>query len=272
MSMPSTRVVVFWLCTCCFDAAAASAADIFKTLHQLQQEEAIKSPASQTQSGGAESTPRLTVVAPSPVPCPDPAALDFFKYQIAYQRTEQSDPLRGLPFIHADVWMRGPITAFYVTEKLSGFVPSVRMAYVFGEDGLRGGGTCPADQNWKECVQQSTGVEYANNVAQTCTTTIDLRAIPAWKPSPDDSKKRQIADELRREIEAKWRGAQEIVIRDFNLKDNQITIYVKMPDGDYFQGCGFHAMREPHCGWHLFGMAPLSSIRKWIFDRPYRLK
>jgi len=48
---------------------------------------------------------------------------------------------------------------------------------------------------------------------------------------------------------------------------------LKMPDGDYFQGCGFHAMREPHCeGWHLFGQVPVSSIRKWIFEKPYRLK
>jgi hypothetical protein len=85
--------------------------------------------------------------------------------------------------------------------------------------------------------------------------------------------KRRLADELRAEIETKWQGVQEIVIRDFNLKDNQITMYLKMPDGDYFQGCGFRAMREPHCeGWHLFGQVPVSSLRKWVFEKPYRLK
>ena len=65
----------------------------------------------------------------------------------------------------------------------------------------------------------------------------------------------------------------EIVVRNFNLKDNQITMYLKMPDGDYYQGCDFDAIRKPHCdGWHLFGNAPNSGIRKWIFERPYRLK
>jgi hypothetical protein len=50
-------------------------------------------------------------------------------------------------------------------------------------------------------------------------------------------------------------------------------MYLKKPDGAEYHGCGFHAMREPHCaGWHLFGMSPLSAIRKWVFDRPYRLK
>ena len=67
------------------------------------------------------------------------------------------------------------------------------------------------------------------------------RALRSWKPSPNDQAKQRVADELRHEIEAKWPGAQEIVIRDFNLKDNQITTYLKMPDGDYYQGCGFHA-------------------------------
>jgi hypothetical protein len=86
-----------------------------------------------------------------------------------------------------------------------------------------------------------------------------------WKPSPNDQRKKRIADELRKQIEAHFQAseAQAIVIRDFKLMDNQITIYVKMPDGDYFQGCGFYANREPHCeGRHLFGQAPVSSIRK----------
>jgi hypothetical protein len=94
---------------------------------------------------------------------------------------------------------------------------------------------------------------------------LDTRSIPRWEPSPNSQTKHQIGGELRREIEQKWQGVSEIVIRDFNLKDNQITMYLKMPDGDYYQGCAFRATREPHCErWHLFGMAPVSSIRKWI--------
>ena len=116
-------------------------------------------------------------------------------------------------------------------------------------------------------------MEYANDVVGTCTMTIDMSTIPAWKPSPNDQGKRRIAEELRKEIEAKWLGVQEIVLRDFNLNDNLIVMYLKMPDGDYYESCGFHAMSDPHCeGWALFGSSPVSSVRKRIFDRPYRLK
>ena len=268
----SANCIVFRLWVLCFAAMAGISADDFKTLDQLRKE-AVKNAAEQPQSERGNSELKLTVAAPSAVSCPNPVALDLFRHQIAYQRTEGSDPLRGLAQVHADVWMCGPLTGFYVRESLNGFVPGVRMTYLFAEDGLRGGGTCPVERNWRECVEGFAGVEYAINLVKTCTATIDMHAIPSWEPSPNDERKRQVANELRREIEAKWQGAQEIVIRDFNLQDPQITIYVKMPDGDYFQGCSFHGTREPHCeGWHLFGQAPLSSIRKGIFDRPYRLK
>ncbi|MBZ5586751.1 MAG: hypothetical protein LAQ30_32105 [Acidobacteriia bacterium] len=216
---------------------------------------------------------KLTVAAPSPVACPNPAAVDIFKHYIAYQRTEESDPLKGLSVLHTEVWMRGPLTGFYIEDKLNGFAPNIRMAYLFGEDGLQGGGTCPIEKDWRMCTAGSAGAEYATNVVQACTAQIDLRTIPAWVPSPDDQQKRQVAAQLRREIEAEWPNAQEIVVRDFNLQDPQITFYVKTPEGEYFQGCAFHAKREPPCeGWHLFGQALISSIRKWIFEKPYRLK
>lgn len=206
--------------------------------------------------------------------CPNAAAVDFFKHQIAYQRTEESDSLKGLRLIHTDVWVRGSITGFYIREELKEFNnPNLRGTYLFGKDGLQGGGTCNVGEDWRQCIEKFTYGENASEPVATCNTTIDLRRIPAWTPSPDDQKKKRIANEIRKEIEARYENAQEIVIRDFNLMDNQITMYVKMPDGDYFQGCGFYANKEPHCeGWHLFGQAPLSAIRKWIFARPYRLK
>jgi hypothetical protein len=143
--------------------------------------------------------------------------------------------------------MRGPITGFYVREQLKGYISNVRMTYLFGEDGLRGGGTCTVEKNWRQCIEGFAGLEHANDLVSTCASNIDTRSIPAWEPSPNDQDKRQAARELRFEIETKWQGAQEIVIRDFNLNDNQITIYLKMPDGDYYQGCGFYARRKPHC-------------------------
>lgn len=274
-TMRSKGGVVFWLCACCLSAAAAQTPGDPQTLNQLRKEAVAKSQASPAQSDG---TARLKLdpiqgADSTPARCPNPVALEFFKHQIAYQRTEELDPFKGLPQLHADVWQRGPLTAFYMREKLNEFVPGVRMTYLFGKGGPQGGGTCPVEKNWRECVEELAGLEFANNVVGTCTMTLDLRTIPAWKPSPNDQTKRGIADELRHEIEAKWLGVQEIVIRDFNLEDSQITMYLKMPDGDYYQGCGFHAMSTPHCeGWHLFGTSPVSSIRKRIFDRPYRLK
>jgi hypothetical protein len=47
--------------------------------------------------------------------------------------------------------------------------------------------------------------------------TLDISTIPAGKASPNDQTKQRIADELRNEVEAKWPGVQEILIRDFNL-------------------------------------------------------
>lgn len=259
-----------WLYACCLGASMVHPNESAKTLHQLQQE-AAQNQSAQQQSQGANL--ELAFGPPKPESCPDPNTMEFFKHQIAYERTEELDPLKGLPLIHVDVWMRGPLTGFYIRDQLKTFIPTVRMTYLFGPDGLQGGGTCRVEKNWRECIEGFAGIQHATNVVRTCTTSIDMQTIPAWRPSPDDQRKRQIADELRSEIEAKWPGVQEIVIRDFNLKDNQIMTYLKMPDGDYYQGCGFHAMREPHCGsWHLFGTVPNSTIRKQIFKLPYRLK
>jgi hypothetical protein len=271
-SLPSTRSVVLWLCACCISVAAAQTP---QSLNQLRKEAAAKSQGAPAQSdgGGRLKLDPIQGADSTPAKCPNPVAFDSFKHQIAYQRTEELDPFKGMAELHADVWQRGPLTAFYVRDKLNGFVASVRMADLFGKGGLQGGGTCPVEKNWRECVEGFAGMEYANNVLKTCTITLDMSTIPPWKPSPNDQTKRRIADELRNEIEAKWRGVQEIVIRDFNLEDNQVTMYVKMPDGDYYQGCGFRAMSTPHCeSWHLFGTSPASSVRKRIFDRPYRLK
>jgi len=208
------------------------------------------------------------------LPCPgNPAVVDSFRHEIAYDRTEELDPLRGLTLINANVWERGPNTALYVRESLSEFIPTVRMVYLFNDGGIAGSFTCPLLEDWQSCVQKALPSEGSQDQPRTCRTTLDLRYIPAWEPSLDSARKRQVAGELLAEIAAKWPGAQEIVIRDFNFKDNQITMYLKMDDGEYVQGCGFRAAAQPHCvQWHSFGMAPFPSIRKRVFDKPYRLR
>ncbi len=264
------------MCGLCLITSAMYAGDDARTLDQLRKEVAKNQSVAQAQSDGANSQLEpgpIQPVASRTVSCPDPAAFDLFKHQIAYQRTEELNPLKGLQEIHADVWERGHLHAFYVRDQLKEFVSTVRMLYSITNSGIRGAYTCPVEQNWRDCAEKNAGMEALNYIPQTCTVTVDMHTIPVWKPSPNDPTKQRIAHELRSEIEAKWPRVQEIVIRDFNLKDNQITMSLKMPDGDYYQGCGFHAIGEPHCqGWHLFGQTPASSIRKWIFERPYRLK
>lgn len=205
--------------------------------------------------------------------CADPGALKGFTHQIAYARTEDLFPFEGLATTHVRVWKHDGITGFYVQDRLKDFTPAVRLAYVFEGGGLRGGGTCPVQKDWRECLRSFVKSEDVSGAADVCEISIDVRSIPAWQPSPDSEAKRRVASELRSEIEGRWPGARKIVIRDFNLEDNQLTMYVKTADGDVYQGCGFDSAKAPHCeGWHLFGQAPVSQIRKWILERPYRLK
>jgi len=100
---------------------------------------------------------------------------------------------------------------------------------------------------------------------RTCAITLDLAAIPTWRPSPNDETKRRIADELRREIEAQWHGVQEIVVRDFNLKDGLIKMYLKLPDGDYYESCGFHAMSQAPLR-QLGGLRIVTAFRRSTAD------
>ena len=209
----------------------------------------------------------------APGECPNNVALEQFKYQIGYERTWELNLFKGLSTIHTDVSMRGPLTGFYIREALPGLNPRIRDSYIFGQDGLQGGGTCPLEQDWRRCLEEHSFGQLAGEPTSICSATIDLRSIPDWRPSPNDESKRRIAGELRRELETRWQGVQHIVVRDFNLKDNQIEIYFKMPDGEYFRGCAFNAAREPHCDTeHGFGMAPTWKIRKRIMEMPYRLK
>src|SRR5580704_12831299 len=125
--------------------------------------------------------------------CPDQAAVDLLKRNIAYQRTEESDPLRGLSVIHADVWMRGRVTGFYIRDRLHEFIPTVRMSYLYGADGWQGGGTCPVGKGWRKCVEDFAADAESTGPVTTCVMNLDTRSIPQWKPSPNSQTKRQVA-------------------------------------------------------------------------------
>ncbi len=151
--------------------------------------------------------------------CPDETALDALKHEIAYQRTNGLYPLSGSHLIPTNVWVRGPFTGFYVREQLP-YIRGLRARYIVDEYGSDSGSSCPVEKNWQQCIADSAGAEHGTDPIRTSTTTINLRAIPAWRPSPNDQAKKKTANELRREIEVNWQGASEIVIRDFNLKDS----------------------------------------------------
>jgi hypothetical protein len=96
--------------------------------------------------------------------------------------------------------------------------------------------------------------------------------VPRWEPSPDSAEKRRLAAELLAEFQGFGYGdAKRIVIRDFNLEDPEITALISLQAGEEFQGCRFSREKSPHCEWHLFGQAPLSSLRRQVMSRPYRL-
>ncbi len=206
--------------------------------------------------------------------CPDQVALDAFKHHIVYEATWPSPTLKGQALIHIGVYQRGSVATFYVKEPLKDFPANLRMIYDFANGRWSGGGTlCDTSQDWRECLERHR--DPSDPPAVTCESIIDLHAIPAWKPSPNDENKRRIAGELLKEIEHNWADwpIHEIVIRDFNVKDEEITIYMRRADGPLYQTCAFNAMSRPHCqGWGGFGMSPLSGIRQYIFARPYRLK
>lgn len=205
--------------------------------------------------------------------CPNPDALTLFRERIAFERTWAESAFKGKNRIQVNVWSTGQVTGFYIQDPTGPhYDAGMQERYVFaGKDGIRDGSGCDLAKNWPDCLTQIAGASDAPLAA--CQLTIDLRTIPAWRPSPNGPEKKRATEEMRREIEARYPDANEIVARDFNLLDHQITFYAKTPDHDYYQGFSFYADREPHCeGWHLFGMAPLSGIRKWIFARPYRLK
>jgi len=130
--------------------------DGFRTIDNLRKELAAESQPAEPRSATdnqSKSEP-APPAASKPASCPDPAALDLFKRQIAYERTEETYPLKGLSVIHADVWERGTLTALYIRERLRDFVATVRIVYSVENHEAQSGYTCPVQQNWKECVQQ----------------------------------------------------------------------------------------------------------------------
>src|SRR5262249_29784063 len=160
--------------------AVAASTDDFQTLDRLTKKaDGGGSAPAQTNGATQLGLDAIHGTDSTPATCPTAAAPDFLKHQISYQRAQEIGPFKRIQQVHADVWARGPLTAFYVRNTLNEFVPSVRMAYLFGKSGPHGGGTCPVEKNWRECVADFAGREYANYVVETCSIDLDISTIPA---------------------------------------------------------------------------------------------
>jgi len=152
-----------------------------------------------------------------------------------------------------------------------GYDPAQHPVYVYGTGRRIDTVSCPADRGWVNCVANST-TERAGIGEDTRACEFTLNIGP-WKPSPDDEKKRQLAGEIANEIRAfGYENVKAMYVRDFNLTDPEIQVYTVDDRGKPdLLGCHFDASAEPHCGWHRFGQAPLTELKRQIMERPYRL-
>lgn len=104
-----------------------------------------------------------------------------------------------------------------------------------------------------------------------CTFTLE---VSEWQPSPDSPQKRNRAAAVRQEVLTRLAPAKPkvVYIRDFNLDDPDIHVYIEHKDGEReVQGCGFDSSKAPHCVWHGFGTVTLESVRDEILAKPYKL-
>src|SRR5690348_13097903 len=105
------------------DGVKSSVEEIRK---RLAQQSGSQADADQSEARGDESAES------SHRQCPDLAAVDLFKHEIAYERTGEAFLLKGLDVLNIYVWQQGPMTLFYVRNRLDGFLTDVRMTYSFG--------------------------------------------------------------------------------------------------------------------------------------------
>jgi hypothetical protein len=140
---------------------------------------------------------------------------------------------------------------------------------------------CKDDANWIECANDwiSDIDQYEPPEKRSPATTVQGPPceynldIPQWKPSEDNQLKRQFAADILRELlPGGMRGYRSVFVRDFNLNDPNIDFYLINARGNSeFRGCNFDRTRQPHCVWHLYGQAPLDSLKENVMEMPYRL-
>ena len=136
---------------------------------------------------------------------------------------------------------------------------------------------CPNNPQWTKCAENDFR-EFIHQpprtperpIGPTCDLSI---TVPEWRPSPDSPLKRRLASEVLQELmEYGYTNPREVYVRDFNVGDPELDVYIVDQDGKgNLQGCTFDADFHPHCAWHFYGQSPVEELKWEIMARPYRL-
>ena len=206
-------------------------------------------------------------------------AIELLKHELSIQREYHHD--KGQPPHYIVSVVVFPEVTF---AEVQGVPQSLHLRYWFTPDGSRSSFMCRDGEGWKNCATRSyrRSIQYYRSKmprvrafpAQACSLRIPHGAIPEWHPSPDSPEKRRITARVLREIESKWGPSSRVVVRDFNLNDSSISIYLEDRSGNpYVTHCAFRVRQEPMCeGWQGFGQASMDIAKDEIFALPLVLK
>src|SRR5262249_32740828 len=131
--------------------------------------------------------------------------------------------------------------------------------------------SCPPD-NWVDCAieyireNRKPGEPDDNKGSHGPSKPCELvLTIPAWRPAPNERReKQQMASEVLSEFRSYgYEDVRRIIVRDFALDDPDLWAYIVDRNGrGEVLGCRFERERQPHCGWHMFGQAPVKELKR----------
>lgn len=212
-------------------------------------------------------------LAQDPGTCVPRPVLQAFRHDIAFKRSYGAEDFRGFSAIHAAVWIVGDTVALYAREHPPASVAGLKLVYLFNAGQLAGGFSCAASDEVRSCLAKGMNLDVERIPERpVCQILIKLSNLAPWAPSPLSHEKIELIDQIRAEIQKQWDGATGIVIRNFNIQDNQLFMDLEYGKRHFYMGCGFSARFTPHCtGWHLFGDVSNARIAAIIDQFPLRI-
>lgn len=200
-------------------------------------------------------------------PPPPKQAVERLQGYLSYEAAWESGTY-GVKEFDAAVLLGGVLFRSQERSQL----PPGRIVYVIPEGRRISSMSCPEAEDWVGCVVRGMPQEFPSGSASAaCSTQID---VPTWRASAATPAKKRLAAELVQELMsgAGYSDPKAIYVRDFNMDDPELLFYIVDAEGkDNLQGCHFDASQHPHCGWHLFGQAPVEKLKRDVMARPYKL-